>query len=96
MELSEVLSGVGWWSLTSVVDPYYLVHKSHQLKYHPQIINAGRFVNDSMGGYIGKKIVKRMINQGKSINGARVLVMGITFKEDVEDIRNSKVVGHYQ
>lgn len=74
------------------VDPYYLVHKSHQLKYHPQIINSGRFVNDSMGGYIGKKLVKEMIKLGKNILGARVLVMGITFKEDVSDIRNSKVV----
>lgn len=74
------------------VDPYYLVHKAHQLKYHPQIINAGRFVNDSMGGYIAKKLVKTLIKSGKPILGARVLVMGITFKEDVSDIRNSKVV----
>ena len=74
------------------VDPYYLVHKAHQLKYHPQIINAGRFVNDSMGGYIAKKLVKNLIKGGEHILGARVLVMGITFKEDVADIRNSKVV----
>ena len=74
------------------VDPYYLVHKAHQLKYHPQIINAGRFVNDSMGGYIAKKLVKNLIKGGEQILGARVLVMGITFKEDVSDIRNSKVV----
>lgn len=74
------------------VDPYYLVHKAKELKYHPQMINAGRFVNDSMGGYIAKKIVKKMIGMGKNILGARVLVMGITFKEDVSDIRNSKVV----
>lgn len=74
------------------VDPYYLVHKAKELKYHPQMINAGRFVNDSMGGYIAKKIVKRMIAMGKNILGARVLVMGITFKENVSDIRNSKVV----
>ena len=74
------------------VDPYYLVHKAKELKYHPQMINAGRFVNDTMGGYIAKKIVKRMIAMGKNILGARVLVMGITFKENVADIRNSKVV----
>lgn len=74
------------------VDPYYLVHKAKELKYHPQMINAGRFVNDSMGGYIAKKIVKRMIAMGKNILGARVLVMGVTFKENVSDIRNSKVV----
>ena len=74
------------------VDPYYLVHKAKELKYHPQMINAGLFVNDTMGGYIAKKIVKRMIAMGKNILGARVLVMGITFKENVADIRNSKVV----
>ena len=74
------------------MDPYYLVHKAKELKYHPQMINAGRFVNDSMGGYIAKKIVKKMIGMGKNILGARVLVMGVTFKEDVSDIRNSKVV----
>lgn len=73
------------------VDPYYLVHKAKELKYHPKMINSGRFVNDSMGGYIAKKIVKKMISQGKNILGARVLVMGITFKENVSDIRNSKV-----
>lgn len=74
------------------VDPYYLVHKAHLLKYHPQIINAGRFVNDSMGGYIAKKLVKQLIKAGNPILGTKVLVMGITFKEDVADIRNSKVV----
>lgn len=74
------------------VDPYYLVHKAKELKYHPKMINSGRFVNDSMGGYIAKKVVKKMISQGKNILGAQVLVMGITFKENVSDIRNSKVV----
>jgi UDP-N-acetyl-D-galactosamine dehydrogenase len=74
------------------VDPYYLVHKARELKYHPQIINSGRFINDSMGGYIAKKLVKKMIGQGKNILGSNVLVMGVTFKEDVSDIRNSKVV----
>lgn len=74
------------------VDPYYLVHKAKELKYHTKMINSGRFVNDSMGGYIAKKIVKRMISLGKNILGAHVLVLGITFKENVSDIRNSKVV----
>lgn len=74
------------------VDPYYLVHKAKELKYHPKMINAGRFVNDSMGGYIAKKIVKKMIALGKNILGAKALVMGVTFKENVSDIRNSKVV----
>ena len=74
------------------VDPYYLVHKASELKYHCQIISAGRFINDSMGGYIAKKLVKRLISLGKGVLGARILVMGVTFKENVSDIRNSKVV----
>ena len=74
------------------VDPYYLVHKASELKYHCKIISAGRFINDSMGGYIGKKIVKRLISLGKGILGSRILIMGITFKENVSDIRNSKVM----
>ena len=74
------------------VDPYYLVHKAKELQYHPKMINSGRFVNDSMGRYIGKKVVKKIISQGKNILGAHVLVMGMTFKENVSDIRNSKVV----
>ena len=73
------------------VDPYYLVHKAKELKYHPQIIGAGRFVNDSMGRYIGKQLVKKIIAAGKNVLGAKVLVMGATFKENVSDIRNSKV-----
>jgi len=74
------------------VDPYYLVHKAYALKYHPQIIHAGRYVNDTMGGYITKKLVKKIISTGARVMGSRILVMGITYKEDVSDIRNSKVV----
>jgi len=74
------------------VDPYYLSFKAKALGYHPQMIDSGRFINDSMGGYIGKQTVKKMIAAGKNLRGVRVLVMGITFKEDVTDIRNSKVV----
>lgn len=73
------------------VDPYYLSFKAKAMGYHPQMIDSGRFVNDSMGGYIGKQTVKKIIAAGKSPNNARALVMGITFKEDVTDIRNSKV-----
>ena len=73
------------------VDPYYMVHKAKELRYHPKMINSGRYVNDSMGRYIGKKVVKKVISQGKNILGANVLVMGMTFKENVSDIRNSKV-----
>jgi UDP-N-acetyl-D-galactosamine dehydrogenase len=74
------------------VDPYYLTYKAKELGYHAQIINAGRFVNDSMGAYTAKQTVKKIIAAGKNISGAKVLVMGATFKEDVSDIRNSKVV----
>ncbi len=73
------------------VDPYYLAHKARELKYHPQMINSGRFVNDSMGGYIGKQVVKRLIAGKTNPVGAKILVMGVTFKENVADIRNSKV-----
>lgn len=73
------------------VDPYYLTYKAKKLRYHPQIINAGRFVNDSMGFYVAKQTVKKMIQAHKSITGCRVLVMGLTFKENVSDIRNSRV-----
>jgi len=74
------------------VDPYYLTHKAQQAGYHSKVITSGRFVNDSMGGYITKQTVKKIIAQGKHIQDARVLVMGATFKEDVSDIRNSKVI----
>jgi UDP-N-acetyl-D-galactosamine dehydrogenase len=74
------------------VDPYYLTHKAKQAGYHAKVINSGRYVNDSMGFYIGKQCVKKMISQGKNMNDARVLVMGTTFKENVSDIRNSKVI----
>jgi UDP-N-acetyl-D-galactosamine dehydrogenase len=74
------------------VDPYYLSFKAKELGYHPQMIDSGRFINDSMGRYIGKQTVKKIIAAGKSPKDARVLIMGFTFKEDVTDIRNSKVV----
>jgi UDP-N-acetyl-D-galactosamine dehydrogenase len=74
------------------VDPYYLTHKAKQAGYHAKVINSGRYVNDSMGFYIGKQCVKKMISQGKNMNDAKVLVMGTTFKENVSDIRNSRVI----
>jgi UDP-N-acetyl-D-galactosamine dehydrogenase len=73
------------------VDPYYLVYKAKELGYHAQIIDAGRFVNDSMGGYVAKQTVKKVIASGTNPTDARILVMGATFKENVTDIRNSKV-----
>ena len=74
------------------VDPYYLSYKAKELGYHPQMIDSGRFINDSMGRYVGKQTVKKIISSSKSPKGARVLIMGITFKENVSDIRNSKVM----
>ena len=74
------------------VDPYYLTHKAKELGYHAQIINSGRAVNDSMGAYVGRTVAKKVIASGTPMQEARVLVMGATFKEDVSDIRNSKVV----
>ncbi len=74
------------------VDPYYLAYKAKEYRYHPQIINSGRFVNDSMGFYIAKQLVKKLIAKGKKILNSKVLVMGVTFKENVSDLRNSKVV----
>jgi UDP-N-acetyl-D-galactosamine dehydrogenase len=74
------------------VDPYYLTHKAKQLGYHAKIINSGRYVNDSMGFYVGKQTVKKIIKNGINVMEARVLIMGATFKENVSDIRNSKVV----
>jgi UDP-N-acetyl-D-glucosamine/UDP-N-acetyl-D-galactosamine dehydrogenase len=73
------------------VDPYYLTYKAQELGYHSQVINSGRYVNDSMGFYVAKQTVKKLIALGKNIAECRVLIMGATFKEDVEDIRNSKV-----
>jgi UDP-N-acetyl-D-galactosamine dehydrogenase len=74
------------------VDPYYLTHKAKQLGYHAKIINSGRYVNDTMGFYVGKQTVKKILAKGKSIIDSRILVMGATFKEDVSDIRNSRVI----
>jgi len=73
------------------VDPYYLVHKAKQLGYHAHLIDAGRFVNDSMGGYIAKQTVKRILAANKHLSKSRVLVLGFTFKENVSDVRNTKV-----
>ena len=74
------------------VDPYYLTHKAEMLGYHPQVILAGRRINDSMGKFIAEQTVKKMIVAGKSIKGSRVTVLGLTFKEECSDLRNSKVI----
>jgi UDP-N-acetyl-D-galactosamine dehydrogenase len=74
------------------VDPYYLAHKAEALGYHPQVILSGRRVNDNMGMFVANKVVKLMIGKGHVIKGADVLVLGITFKENCPDIRNTRVV----
>jgi UDP-N-acetyl-D-galactosamine dehydrogenase len=74
------------------VDPYYLTHKAELAGYHPEVILAGRRINDGMGPYVARKAVQQMIHQGRNILGARVNVMGMTFKENCKDIRNSKVI----
>ncbi|MCB0641701.1 MAG: nucleotide sugar dehydrogenase [Phaeodactylibacter sp.] len=73
------------------VDPYYLLHKSKELGYDPQVILSGRRINDSMPGFIAKRMVQMLIQKGKSPQNTKLLVKGITFKENVSDIRNSKV-----
>jgi UDP-N-acetyl-D-glucosamine/UDP-N-acetyl-D-galactosamine dehydrogenase len=77
------------------VDPYYLAHKAQSLGYHPQVILSGRRVNDNMGRFVAEKVVKLMINKGIKIKGARALILGITFKENCPDIRNTRVIDIY-
>ena len=74
------------------IDPYYLTWKSSKMGYHAKVINSARYINDSMGFYVGKQTVKKILARGVNALGARVLVMGLTFKENVEDIRNTKVI----
>jgi UDP-N-acetyl-D-galactosamine dehydrogenase len=77
------------------VDPYYLAHKAESLGYYPQVILSGRRVNDGMGIFIANKVVKLMISKNHKINASKALILGITFKEDCPDIRNSKVIDIY-
>jgi UDP-N-acetyl-D-galactosamine dehydrogenase len=74
------------------VDPYYLTHKAQQVGHNPEIILAGRRINDNMGIYVANQVIKLMIKRGHTVDGAKVLVLGITFKENCPDIRNSKVI----
>ena len=74
------------------VDPYYLAHKAESLGYHPQVILSGRRVNDNMGMFVANKVIKLMIGKGQKIKGAKALILGVTFKEDCPDIRNSRVI----
>ncbi|MDB5012815.1 MAG: Vi polysaccharide biosynthesis protein VipA/TviB [Daejeonella sp.] len=77
------------------VDPYYLAHKAESLGYHPQVILSGRRVNDNMGSFVANKVIKLMIAKDHKIKGAKALILGITFKEDCPDIRNSRVIDIY-
>jgi UDP-N-acetyl-D-galactosamine dehydrogenase len=77
------------------VDPYYLAHKAESLGYHPQVILSGRRVNDNMGIFVANKVIKLMIKKGHAIDGSRALILGITFKENCPDIRNSQVIDIY-
>lgn len=74
------------------VDPYYLTFRAEQIGYHPQVILAGRRINDSMGKYVAEQTVKHLIHEGKSVKGSKLLVLGLTFKEDIPDIRNTRVI----
>jgi UDP-N-acetyl-D-galactosamine dehydrogenase len=77
------------------VDPYYLAHKAQALGYHPQVILSGRRVNDTMGSFVADKVIKLMIHKDHKIKGSKVLIMGITFKENCPDVRNTRVVDIY-
>jgi len=77
------------------VDPYYMIHKAEELGYYPAIIGAGRRVNDNMGIFVANKVIKLMIQKGIQIKGAKALILGVTFKENCPDIRNTRVVDIY-
>jgi UDP-N-acetyl-D-glucosamine/UDP-N-acetyl-D-galactosamine dehydrogenase len=103
LDTSEVLKAAGTkWNFLKFkpglvgghcigVDPYYLTHKAEMLGYHPEVITAGRRINDGMGKYIAEQTVKQMIANGSYVKGAKVNILGLTFKEDCADLRNSKV-----
>ena len=74
------------------VDPYYLTHRAQQVGYHPEIILAGRRINDSMGAHVADRVARLMIRRGLQVAGSRILIMGLTFKENCPDLRNSKVI----
>ena len=74
------------------VDPYYLAQKAQEVGYHPEIILAGRRLNDSMGEHVASEVIKLLVKADKKVKGANILVLGITFKENCPDVRNTKVV----
>ena len=74
------------------VDPYYLAHKAESLGYHPAVILSGRRVNDQMGAFVASKVIKLMIKKGIQIKDSKILILGVTFKENCPDTRNTKVI----
>jgi UDP-N-acetyl-D-glucosamine/UDP-N-acetyl-D-galactosamine dehydrogenase len=74
------------------IDPYYLTHRAQEVGYHPEVILAGRRINDGMGAHIADRVTRLMMKRGFPVVGSRVLVMGLTFKENCPDLRNSKIV----
>jgi UDP-N-acetyl-D-galactosamine dehydrogenase len=78
------------------VDPYYLKYKAETLGYHPAVVSSGRDVNDQMGVFVGAKIIKLMLKEGHKINQSKILILGITFKENCPDTRNTKVIDIYR
>ena len=90
MEFFAFQTRYGWWSLHRV-DPYYLTHKAEEVGYNPQVILSGRRINDNMAKYAAKSVVKRLAQLNKNISMCKVGVLGVTFKENCPDIRNSKV-----
>ena len=74
------------------VDPYYLTHKAQEMGYHPNMILAGRRLNDDMGGYIASRVIKLMLKKNIEVSKARILILGLTFKENCPDLRNTKVI----
>lgn len=77
------------------VDPYYLTFKAEAIGYHPQVILAGRRINDQMGKYVAENAIKLLIKAGKAVSGCKVLILGLTFKENISDIRNTKIIDIY-
>jgi UDP-N-acetyl-D-galactosamine dehydrogenase len=78
------------------VDPYYLAQKAQEVGYHPEIILAGRRLNDSMGQYVASQIIKLMVRKERKVLGSKILMLGITFKEDCPDIRNTRAIDIYE
>ena len=74
------------------VDPYYLTHRSQEIGYHPEVILAGRRINDGMGAHVAERVVRLMMQRGFPVVGSRILILGLTFKENCPDLRNSKVI----